>query len=77
MFYLISISLLLSSMYFWSWLNQLNRSYKYNENIARIGISTLNGHISKQAALHEKLKKIRCNYFSILGLVNFPQLVFF
>ena len=25
----------------------MNRSYKYNENIARTGISTLNGHISE------------------------------
>ena len=40
-------ALLLGSMYFWSWLIQLNRSYKYNENIARTGILTLNGHISK------------------------------
>ena len=36
---------------------QLNRSYKYNENIVRTGISTLNGHISKPVALREKLKK--------------------
>ena len=28
------------SMYFRSWLIQLNRSYKYNENITRTGIST-------------------------------------
>ena len=68
MFYLISISLLLSSMYFWSWLIQLNRSYKYNENIARTVISTLNGHISNTVENFEKLKKIRCNYFSIFGL---------
>ena len=27
--------LLLGSMYFWSWLIQLNRKYKYNEKIAR------------------------------------------
>ena len=40
-------SLLLGSMYFWSWLIQLNRSYKYNGKIACTGISTLNGHISK------------------------------
>ena len=32
---------------------QLNRSYKYNENIARTGISILNGHISKPAALRK------------------------
>ena len=57
MFYLISISLLLGSMYFWSWLIQLNRSYKYNENIARTGISTLNGHISKTVKICEKFKK--------------------
>ena len=38
--------LLLGSMYFWSWLIQLNRSYEYIEKIARTGISTLNGHIS-------------------------------
>ena len=41
------VTLLLGSMYFWSWLIQLNRSYKYNENIACTEISTLNGHISK------------------------------
>ena len=41
------VSLLLGSMYLWSWLIQLNRSYKYNGKIARTGISTLNGHISK------------------------------
>ena len=70
-------SLLLGSMYFWYWLIQLNRSYKYN---ARTGISTLNGHISDTVLNFEKLKKIRCNYFSILGLDrwfrNFPQCVF-
>ena len=48
--------LLLGSMYFW--LIQFNRSYRYNENIARTGISTLNGHISKPVALREKLRKI-------------------
>ena len=40
-------------MYFWSWLIQLNRSYEYNEKIARTGISILNGHISKPAALRK------------------------
>ena len=68
------------SMYFRSWLIQLNRSYKYNENIACTGISTLNGHISKTVKFFEKMKKIRCNYFLILGLDrwfrNFPQCVF-
>ena len=44
----IESSLLLGSMYLRSWLIQLNRSYKYNENIARTGIlTTLNGHISE------------------------------
>ena len=45
----IESSLLLGSMYLRSWLIQLNRSYIYidNENIARTGISTLNGHISE------------------------------
>ena len=33
--------LLLGSMYFRSWLIQLNMSFKYNESIARTGISTL------------------------------------
>ena len=55
-------ALLLGSMYFWSWLIQLYRSYKYNGKIARTGISTLNGHIWKPVALREKLKKIKCNY---------------
>ena len=54
----------------------VNRSYKYNGKFARTGISTLNSHISKPVALCEKLKKISCNYFSILGLdwwfQNFP-----
>ena len=72
--------LLLGSMYFWSWLIQLNRSYKYNENIARTGISTFNGNISKTVQNFEKMVKIRCNYFSILGLDrwfrNFPKCVF-
>ena len=67
-------------MYFWSWLIQLNRSYKYNENITRTGISTWNGHISETVQNFEKMKKIRCNYFSILSLDrwfrNFPQCVF-
>ena len=36
--------------------------------IARTGISTSNGHISKPVDLSEKLKKIDYNYFSILGL---------
>ena len=58
----------LRSLHFWSWLIQLNRSYKYNGNFTRTGISTLNGHISKPVALREKLKKINCNYFSIFGL---------
>ena len=52
------ITLLLGSKYFWSWLIQLNRSYKYNENIARTGITTLNGHISKTVALREKIDEI-------------------
>ena len=73
-------ALLLGSMYFWSWLMQLNRSYKYNENIAHTGISTLNGHISKPVALREKVKKMRINNFSLLGLgrwfQNFMQCVF-
>ena len=34
-------ALLLGSMYAWSWLIQLNMSYKYNENIACTGISIL------------------------------------
>ena len=72
--------LLLGSMYLRSWLIQLNRSYIYidNENIARTGISTLNGHISETVQNFEKLKKIRCNYFSILGLklVNFSVVRF-
>ena len=76
-----SIPLLLGSMYFWSWLIQLNRSYKYNGKIVRTGISTLNGHISKLVALRKKLKKINCNYISILGLSrwfrNFPQVSHF
>ena len=55
-------------LYFWSWLIQLNRNYKYNGKIACTGISTLNGHISKPVDLREKLKKINCNYFSIFGL---------
>ena len=76
------VPLLLGSMYLRSWLIQLNRSYIYidNENIARTGISTLNGHISETVQNFEKLKKIRCNYFSILGLGkwfrNFPQCIF-
>ena len=74
------ITLLLGSMYIWTLLNQLNRSSKYNKNIARTGISTLNGHISETVQNFEKLKKIRCNYFSILSLDrwfrNFPQCVF-
>ena len=57
----IESSLLLGSMYLRSWLIQLNRSYKYNENIAHTGISTLNGCISKPVALREKLKKIEKN----------------
>ena len=63
------VPLLLGSMYLRSWLIQLNRSYIYidNENIARTGISTLNGHISETVQNFEKLKKIRCNYFSIWG----------
>ena len=60
-------SLLLGSMYFWSWLIQLNRSYKYNENIARTGISTLNGHISKTVIFFEKWKKILVQLFFNLG----------
>ena len=71
-------SLLLGSMYFWSWLIQLNRSYQYNGKFARTGISTLNSHISKTVTFFEKLKKIMCN--SILGLYrwfqNFLQCVF-
>ena len=59
---------LLGSMYFWSWLIQLNRSYKYIGKFACTEISTLNGHISETVQNFEKLKKIRCNYFSILGL---------
>ena len=45
--------LLLGSMYFWSWFIPLNRSCKYNENIARTGISTLNSHISKTVNFFE------------------------
>ena len=75
-----AILLLLSgSMYFWSWLIQLNRGYKNNETIARTGISTLNGHIWKTVKFFEKLKKINCIFF-IMGLDkwfrNFPQWVF-
>ena len=51
-------TLLLGSMYFWSWLIQLNRGYKYNENIACTGISTLNGNVSKTVIFFEKLRKI-------------------
>ena len=71
-------TLLLGSMYFWSWLIQLNRSYKYNGKFGCTGISILNGHISKPVALREKLKKMSCNYFSILGrwFHNFPQCIF-
>ena len=47
--------LLIGSMYFWSWLILLNMSYKYNENIARTEISTLNGHISKTMQNFDKL----------------------
>ena len=68
----IAVALLLDSMYFLAWLIQLNRSYKYNGKIARPEISTV--------ALHEKLKKINCNHFSILGVDrwfrNFPQCIF-
>ena len=74
------LSLLLGSMFFWSCLIQLNRSYKNNGKFARTGIATLNSHISKPVALCEKLKKINCNYFSILGLdwwfQNFQYCVF-
>ena len=53
----------------------MNRSYKYNENIARTGISTLNGHISETVQNFEKLKKRRFNYLSekslIIGFENF------
>ena len=56
-------TLLLGSMYFCSWLIQLNRSYKYHGKITRTGISTSNDHISKSVALREKLKKINCHYF--------------
>ena len=70
-------TLLLGSMYFCSWLIQLNRSYKYHGKITRTGISTSNDHISKSVALRERLKKINCNYFPILGLGrwfrNFPH----
>ena len=44
-------------MYLRSWLIQLNRSYKYNENIARTGISTLNGHISETKNDNPKVPK--------------------
>ena len=72
--------MLLGSMYLRSWLIQLNRSYKFSENIARTRISTLNGHISETVHF-EKLKKIRCNYFFDLGsryrwFQNFMQCVF-
>ena len=75
-------TLLLGSMYFWSWLIQLNRSYKYNENIARTGISNLNGYISISVQNFENLKKTRCNYFLsaltvILSVIGFRQEVFF
>ena len=63
-------SLPLGSIYFWFGLIQLNRSYKYDGKFARTVISTLNGHISKPVALCEKLKKINCNYFSVLGHVG-------
>ena len=60
--------------------NSIEQSCKYNENIARTGISTLNRHISETVQNFEKMKKIRCNYFSILDLFrwfqNFPQCVF-
>ena len=62
------LSLLLGSMFFWSCLIQLNRSYKNNGKFARTGIATLNSHISKPVALHENLKNINCNYFLILGI---------
>ena len=75
------LALLLCSTYFWSWLIQLTKSYKNNGKIVRTGISTLNGHISKLVALRKKLKKINCNYISILGLSrwfrNFPQVSHF
>ena len=61
--------------HFCSWLIQFNRSYKYNGKIARTGISTLNGHISKPVALREKFKKIKCNYFRFC-LFNFFLHVF-
>ena len=48
------LSLLLGSLYFCSWLIQLNRSNKYNGKIARTGISTLNGHISRNRSLYVK-----------------------
>ena len=63
--YIYAMALLLGSMYFWSCLIQLNRSCKYNENIARTGISTLNGYISKQVALREKLKRFKLQSFFI------------
>ena len=60
-------TLLLGSMYFWSWLIQLNRGYKYNENIACTGISILYPYLETGGSTW-KMEKIRCNYFSILGL---------
>ena len=72
-----NITLLLGSMYSCSWLIQLNTSYKYNGKFGCTGISILNGHISKPVALCEKLKKMNCNYFSILDrwFRNFPQCI--
>ena len=64
-------------MYFWSWLILLNMSYKYNENIACTGISILYPYLETGGSTW-KMEKIRCNYFSILGLYfwNFPQCIF-
>ena len=71
-------TLLLGSMYFCSWLIQLNRSYKYHGKITRTGISTSNDHISKSVALREKLKKINCHYFGSRQVVpKFSTVRFF
>ena len=50
-------SLLLGSMYFWSWLIQSNRSYKYNGKIAHRRISTLSQLISQNWSLYVKSQR--------------------
>ena len=67
--WVLGIALLLGSMHFWSWLIQLNRSYKYIGKFASTRISTLNGHIKQQPNFQEfRLKWWRKKlFFCIVG----------